>query len=186
MKISYQPVIDLLSKKLTVQTLKEFIKQNSEELEASFTTAHLIEDYVYLSVMAAKDRKYDDFVIVYFPTIAQHPITLKKDAPLDLVALAKLYVDFKRHFAKHDFYSIIEREGVDQAMEPTSLWLQFDLYVDKIINIQKLKSGDVGRNDTCPCGSTKKYKNCHGSIVKDIGTAKELKDDEGGDLNVKS
>ena len=22
--------------------------------------------------------------------------------------------------------------------------------------------GKVGRNDTCPCGSGKKYKNCHG------------------------
>ena len=27
---------------------------------------------------------------------------------------------------------------------------------------EKDKSGSVGRNDQCPCGSGKKYKRCHG------------------------
>ncbi|WP_422636157.1 SEC-C metal-binding domain-containing protein, partial [Staphylococcus intermedius] len=25
-----------------------------------------------------------------------------------------------------------------------------------------VKGEDIGRNDPCPCGSGKKYKNCHG------------------------
>ncbi|PWZ72548.1 hypothetical protein DD880_12945, partial [Staphylococcus pseudintermedius] len=25
-----------------------------------------------------------------------------------------------------------------------------------------VKEHEVGRNETCPCGSGKKYKNCHG------------------------
>jgi preprotein translocase subunit SecA len=25
--------------------------------------------------------------------------------------------------------------------------------------------GKVGRNETCPCGSGKKYKQCHGAVV---------------------
>ena len=27
----------------------------------------------------------------------------------------------------------------------------------------------VGRNDPCPCGSGKKYKNCHGKVSADVG-----------------
>jgi len=32
------------------------------------------------------------------------------------------------------------------------------------IKVEEIKSGaaKVGRNDPCPCGSGKKYKNCHG------------------------
>ena len=29
---------------------------------------------------------------------------------------------------------------------------------------QQRKSSKVGRNDPCPCGSGKKYKNCHGAV----------------------
>lgn len=32
-------------------------------------------------------------------------------------------------------------------------------------DIDKEKWGSVGRNDLCPCGSGKKYKNCHGRII---------------------
>ena len=26
------------------------------------------------------------------------------------------------------------------------------------------KKQEIGRNDLCPCGSGKKYKNCHGAV----------------------
>jgi len=28
----------------------------------------------------------------------------------------------------------------------------------------KIDSSKIGRNDPCPCGSGKKYKNCHGKL----------------------
>jgi uncharacterized protein YecA (UPF0149 family) len=35
------------------------------------------------------------------------------------------------------------------------------------VRVQKIESGKekIGRNDPCPCGSGKKYKNCHGKNV---------------------
>jgi preprotein translocase subunit SecA len=30
---------------------------------------------------------------------------------------------------------------------------------------QRQKTVTVGRNEPCPCGSGKKYKNCHGRIA---------------------
>jgi uncharacterized protein YecA (UPF0149 family) len=34
----------------------------------------------------------------------------------------------------------------------------------RALKVESIKSGEtkVGRNDPCPCGSGKKYKNCHG------------------------
>lgn len=39
---------------------------------------------------------------------------------------------------------------------------------DYVKNIYRLQAqdGKIGRNDVCPCGSGKKYKNCHGSTSK--------------------
>lgn len=37
-------------------------------------------------------------------------------------------------------------------------------YVEEINKINQLKFSKVGRNDLCPCGSKKKFKNCHGRI----------------------
>jgi preprotein translocase subunit SecA len=30
---------------------------------------------------------------------------------------------------------------------------------------QAVASGQVGRNDACPCGSGKKFKHCHGQLA---------------------
>lgn len=40
-------------------------------------------------------------------------------------------------------------------------------YVKDYNNIEKLKYKDVGRNDKCPCGSGKKFKDCHWLLLKD-------------------
>jgi preprotein translocase subunit SecA len=36
---------------------------------------------------------------------------------------------------------------------------------ENITTTFKRNEQKVGRNDTCPCGSGKKYKNCHGSLA---------------------
>jgi preprotein translocase subunit SecA len=67
---------------------------------------------------------------------------------------------------KHVEYKYSEEEtGVKEEMlrptrkEPVaSADLSRNLQVEKIISGQE----KVGRNDPCPCGSGKKYKNCHG------------------------
>jgi preprotein translocase subunit SecA len=35
---------------------------------------------------------------------------------------------------------------------------------DSAANQTKKASGKVGRNDSCPCGSGRKYKTCHGQV----------------------
>ncbi|EMR01031.1 SEC-C metal-binding domain-containing protein [Cesiribacter andamanensis] len=35
--------------------------------------------------------------------------------------------------------------------------------------------GQIGRNDPCPCGSGKKYKNCHQQLEEKKGTATSSK-----------
>jgi len=35
------------------------------------------------------------------------------------------------------------------------------------IGSQVVKAVDIGRNEPCPCGSNKKFKNCHGDVKKE-------------------
>ena len=36
---------------------------------------------------------------------------------------------------------------------------------DDVVKTVRREEPKVGRNDPCPCGSGKKYKNCHGASV---------------------
>ncbi len=68
------------------------------------------------------------------------------------------------------FYRLayVERFGLQAARE--DLWGEYSHgksglleYIDEML---KLKNLDVGRNDPCPCGNRKKYKQCHWYEVK--------------------
>lgn len=161
MKISFRLIQELLSEKCTVQTLDEFVKENSEDLNSSTAVAMVIEDYRYLAVMNQESARWVNFVIVYREGTSIEPIVLKKQS-LSLLGLAKLYYETKRFFLIEDFYGVIEKEAEAQDMLPDSLYLQFDFCLSEVIADEKLMTGNVGRNEPCPCNSGKKYKNCHG------------------------
>ncbi|MFC1756187.1 SEC-C metal-binding domain-containing protein [Patescibacteria group bacterium] len=59
-------------------------------------------------------------------------------------------------YKKGEFESGVADEAQQQQVE---------LSTGKTVEVEKVVSGEekVGRNDTCPCGSGKKYKKCHGS-----------------------
>lgn len=164
MKISYQLIAALIGKKLTIQSLDSFIREHSDDLSASLTTALLLEDYKYLEVMNNQGDKWDNMDIAYFSHIPENPFILPRE-PMSLRGLAKLYFDLQRYFTKEDFYKLIEKESERQDMQPDSLFLQFDMNLDDVIAKDRLFRGNVERNEPCPCGSGKKYKHCHGNEI---------------------
>jgi preprotein translocase subunit SecA len=54
--------------------------------------------------------------------------------------------------AKIDIDAVIERKNLHTAMQQR-----------KVTYVRNDENKSVGRNDPCPCGSGKKYKNCHGA-----------------------
>jgi uncharacterized protein YchJ len=163
MLISYKTVYSVLQYGYKIQSKKEFLEANKEEIKNSFTTAELIEDYEYLSVMTDEAvNNHDNLMIVYSPNRLILPTIIEKDKSLTLYEFSKLFCDAETRIDKTIFYQAIEKEAISQDMEPTSLLLQFDIYVDNIKGFRKLTETKVQRNDPCPCGSGEKYKNCHG------------------------
>ncbi|MGM9904384.1 MAG: preprotein translocase subunit SecA [Enterococcus sp.] len=67
-----------------------------------------------------------------------------------------------RIFMKAEIRQNVQREQVSQGtpVQPT----EGDAKDNSRLNVksQSVKVNKVGRNDPCPCGSGKKYKNCHG------------------------
>ncbi|MGI6177963.1 MAG: SEC-C metal-binding domain-containing protein [Eubacterium sp.] len=81
-------------------------------------------------------------------------ITLDSEIDLD-VDFEKLY--FNMHKAGADYlWSLEEWDGV--LSEEKRLEIYNDYRRSRTVHVPK----KPGRNDPCPCGSGKKYKNCHG------------------------
>ena len=83
----------------------------------------------------------------------------------------------RRHFSPEEFQAkqqeyITNKAGLTQAEADAFFPLFFELQkkkfelernVRKEVSIRKAPEEKVGRNDPCPCGSGKKYKNCCGA-----------------------
>lgn len=168
MKIPFQLIQSLLSSKLIVQSLNEYISQNYSEINPSLTVAELIEDYKYLSVMNISNPAYNNFVIITNPTSNLNPIVIER-ADMSLDGLAKLYFELRNIFKLEDFLQLLEKECVRQDLNPESVFYQFEkVNLQRVIDQFRLYSGNVERNDLCPCGSNKKYKYCHGSAINSL------------------
>ena len=78
--------------------------------------------------------------------------------------VAMIDYDVTRLFMKAQIRQNVQREQVAQgdAVHPTE---QSSDGVKGSEKQQPIRVEKVGRNDLCPCGSGKKYKNCHGKPV---------------------
>jgi hypothetical protein len=164
-KISTSLILSLLKAKFIVFTLDEFIEAKKDILDKSLPTAGLLEDYEYLSVMTKETGKCDGFFIIFREEVytSSNPIIIENKPSFTLNELAKLYCDTS--IDQKYFYEIIEKEAAKQDLEPTSLNLQFEIYVEAINRTRYISEHKFQRNEPCPCGSGKKYKLCHGVLA---------------------
>ena len=55
---------------------------------------------------------------------------------------------------------------IDDVVEATAWWGRFGRTTDSAATEQPYRAAPkVGRNEPCPCGSGKKYKQCHGKLA---------------------
>lgn len=160
MLISFRSVVDLLRKYYTVQSVPEFKSAHQQDINASLATAQTIEDYEYLSVFT-DEAQIPDLLIAYTPHIAKEPILIEPGRDLTMFDFAKMHCDTKIPITQ--FYQIIELEAPGNGYEPNALMAHFDALVTTINNKRQASTKKVHRNDPCPCGSEKKYKDCHGA-----------------------
>ncbi len=75
--------------------------------------------------------------------------------------VAAMEDDVTRYMMKAEIRNNLERQEVmkGQAVNPK------EEEGGKVKKQPARKQEDVGRNALCPCGSGKKYKNCHGNLV---------------------
>lgn len=79
----------------------------------------------------------------------------------DMVAAVR--EDVAKYAMKAEIRSNLQREEVakGQAVNPKE-----DGGAAKPKKMPVRKAAEIGRNDACPCGSGKKYKNCHGAVAE--------------------
>lgn len=75
------------------------------------------------------------------------------------------------HQVPKEYHTRLHKKTIDQIESNKEILINNQLYSDiesKSNSTQKIERKivvKVGRNESCPCGSGKKYKNCHGRIV---------------------
>lgn len=135
-----------------------------------------VESKIYTKLLANHSRtikgkiedlaqEYDTSIVFYMGFIDGINDSIK--TPLDLESLEadseiELEVDFEKLYfnmleAKADYlYNLPQWDGifsVEKRKEITKAWRESRIVVNK---------NKIGRNEPCPCGSGKKYKNCCG------------------------
>jgi hypothetical protein len=136
-------------------------------LETAAYSTLLAEGQAQVSGQAAEMAERLGFgkdMVVYLGFLDGISPCLKQAIDLDSIAddtLVDLDIDFpvlftRMHEVKADWlYSLKEWNTVLSAEEQQELTRAYR--TSKIVRHEK-----IGRNDPCPCGSGKKYKNCHG------------------------
>ena len=78
-------------------------------------------------------------------------------------AYNKLYKFFTKNFdiSSIEQLNLIENEVI-KFSNNTRLWILKGYTPEELSPTTVIKKEKVGRNDPCPCGSGKKYKNCCG------------------------
>ncbi|RYY57208.1 MAG: preprotein translocase subunit SecA [Chitinophagaceae bacterium] len=151
-----------LEKTITLLVIDDAWKEHlraMDDLKQSVQTAYLeqkdplviykVEAYNQFNSMATDVNKD----IVSFLSHAQIPV--QENAPLQEAREVK--TDYSKMTANKEE---IDAAGQDYAANERD---QFDPTGGPVVKQEPVKVGPkVGRNDPCPCGSGKKYKNCHG------------------------
>ncbi len=82
-------------------------------------------------------------------------MTVQVQSPSELDQAAEVMEQRAEHIANVTYTAPTETGGVETTVDERTLSVQ-----------QKVAAGGrVGRNDPCPCGSGKKYKQCHGKLA---------------------
>ncbi len=123
---------------------KEKLPQSAEELMRSRYSAYVQANGEYLVYSAVKDNQYQEDIAL-IEEFSNSVEWLK----LDVLEVTPNTVEFKAYYR--------DKEGI-QVLHEKSNFVQED-------EVWKYKDGElyntkIERNESCPCGSGKKYKKC--------------------------
>jgi len=163
-QISYKSIKYLVSSYYIPRSLNGYIDHCKQYFSKSLKVAAELDDKEYLNTVTSMSHvlsaKYDIF------TIPQNlaPTTLEKDKPLGIPSFAKLIIDLEIPFdVASDLVESTARNKRVNIQEAKDYFK--DLY-DVELSFRRLLYEKIGRNEKCPCGSGKKYKDCHIDLFK--------------------
>ncbi len=164
MKIPYNSFHELITDYLVHKSLSGIIKDCYNSFDSSIETAKRIEDYLYLDSMITKRELYESKYNFFWDYKNEHPTVIEKNVDLTIDALVIFSFDFYHLIPKSRFTDLIHSIATDRLNIDSSKYLKrFDNLYQLRENLYKLEFEKIGRNEPCPCGSLKKYKNCHGA-----------------------
>ena len=146
---------------------KEFVRAVSKTITLAqidhYWMEHLREmDELKQSVQNASYEQKDPLLIYKFESFELFQGVIEKVTRDVLSFLYRCYIPLRANDAEHAPSQVTERRRADMSQMRTSR-------TDLVTNSGEPKSNapirvekKVGRNDPCPCGSGKKFKNCHG------------------------
>jgi len=161
--VPYTALYALISRYIAPKSLIGIIKDCYSSFDESIETATKIEDYHYLNNMVTKkdenEAKYD-FFWDYKNSL---PTVIEKKVNMPIDALVSFSFDYQSTIPKKEFTDLIHAVATDRLYIDSTKYIERfnDLY-DQRINLYRLEHDKIKRNESCPCGSGKKYKLCHG------------------------
>jgi len=120
--------------------------ENPEELMRSRYSAYVKADGRYLVLSAVKENQYEDDARL-IEEFSQSVDWLK----LDVLNTEQNSVEFKAYYKDHESIKVLHEKS--NFVLENSVWKYKD---------GELYNSKVERNESCPCGSGKKYKKCCG------------------------
>jgi hypothetical protein len=162
--IRYNAVRELMIDSGLAPKSFEGIKNECELFHESLQTAEEIEDYSFLDQWVTKFKSNQDSYEFFWDYRHHHPTTLIRGEEFTISSLVALAHD---HQANISLVSV--RELISNAQDLNKVddfqvdyVAEFDVVYDAYSKFFNLLTHNIRRNDPCPCGSTKKYKLCHG------------------------
>jgi hypothetical protein len=165
MLISYKAVYHLIDRFYARKSLQGIIDDCKDYFDEAIDKAKELEDYAFLETLINQKDSLNEEFVVFFNYKNRLPTVLNKDEDLSLEAFAYLCVDCT-DIPFTEFRDIVHAQAANNGLIPNELTEEFEYFVKYIKNYYRLGGDKIGRNEPCPCGSGKKFKNCHELIMK--------------------
>lgn len=162
MLVSYKAAYHLIDRFYKRKSLNGFITDCKEYFDEALQQAKELEDYDFLESLVNQKDTFDNEFTIFFNYKNNLPTVLNKNQDLSIEAFAYLCVDCI-DIPINEFKDVINSQAIGKGLTPKEMIKEFESCMEQIKNYYRLVQEKIGRNEQCPCGSGKKFKQCHGA-----------------------
>ncbi|MBL7704347.1 MAG: preprotein translocase subunit SecA [Taibaiella sp.] len=161
-----KPVPEALEKSITLALIDESWKDHLRAMDDLRTSVQMASYEQKDPLLIYKFEAFELFKKMMIETnksivsfLLRAGIPVQEEQPQHVQQIPQEYTDFEELY---DNSADIERRGEDYAADESDYYSEDHIYEAPKQSPVSVEP-KIGRNDPCPCGSGKKYKQCHGA-----------------------